>query len=61
MQIGMIINGEMFFSQMRQEELWKPDGRDPVYRRIWKRYAECKLIKTVSFGEGSTMVYCEIS
>jgi hypothetical protein len=56
MQIGMIINGEMFFSQMRQEELWKPDGRDPVYLRIGERYAECKLIKTVSFGEGSTMV-----
>jgi hypothetical protein len=51
----------VLFTDETRIQLWKPDGRDRVYRRIGERYVECNLIKTVSFGGGSTMVWGGIS
>lgn len=51
----------ILFTDECRIQLWKPDGRDRVYRRTGERYAACNLVQTVSFGGGSIMLWGGIS
>lgn len=39
----------------------KPDRRIYIYIKVGERYAKCNLIKTVSFGSGSIIIWGYIS
>lgn len=52
---------KVLFTDETRIQLWKPDGRDRVYRRIGERYAACNLVQIVSFGGGSIMLWGGIS
>ena len=47
----------ILFTDETRIQLWKPDGRNYVYRRVGERYASCNLIESVSFGGGGIMVW----
>lgn len=51
----------ILFTDETRIQLWKPDGRHRVYRRSGERFAECNLVKNVSFGGGSIMLWGGIS
>lgn len=51
----------VLFTDETRIQLWKPDGRNHVYRRVGERYASCNLIQTVSFGGGGIMLWGGIS
>lgn len=51
----------VLFSDETRIQLWKPDGRNLVYRRPGERYAPCNMVQTVSFGGGSIMFWGGIS
>lgn len=51
----------VLFTDETRIQLWKPDGRDRVYRRSGERYAACNLVQTVNFGGGSIMLWGGIS
>lgn len=53
--------GKVLFTDETRIQLWKPDGRDRVYRRSGERFAECNLPQNVSFGGGSIMLWGGIS
>lgn len=51
----------ILFTDETRIQLWKPDGRNHVYRRVGERYATCNLIQSVSFGGGGIMLWGGIS
>lgn len=51
----------VMFTDETRIVLWKPDGRNHVYRRIGERYSNCALTPNVSFGGGGIMFWAGIS
>lgn len=41
--------------------LYQSDGSNKAYRRREERYLQCALVKTVSYGDGSGMIWAVIS
>lgn len=49
--------GKIIFADDTRIELWKPDGRGWVYKRLGIRFTDFNLAQKISFGGCSIMLW----
>ncbi|XP_066259608.1 uncharacterized protein [Euwallacea similis] len=52
---------KIMFTDETRIQLWKPNGRNYVYRRVGERYVICSFTHSVSFGGDDIMLWGGIS